>query len=110
MVFKMSVEHEFNTFVTKLIEAIDLLVERKEPLTMAPINELKERIQSPTTVRLETSYIIRKLVEAGYNIGDIKDFFLDAGIIRDTDEWIKLKIDVERAIIMTKIEEERGGI
>ena len=52
---------------------------------------------------------MRKLVEAGYNVEDIREFFLDAGIIRDMDEWVQMKVDVERAIIMAKLEEMMGG-
>ena len=106
----MSSGHEtFDVFVNEFIEALDRLVERKEPLSMAPINRLKELVESPGTASINASILIKSLVEAGYNVDDIRDFFLDAGIIRDMDEWIRLKMDVERAIIKAKIEREMGG-
>jgi len=96
-------------FVREFLAALDRLEERKQPLTRAPLNELRERVENPATSSLPASLIVRKLVEAGYNVEDIREFFLDAGIIRDMDEWVQMKVDVERAIIMAKLEEMMGG-
>jgi hypothetical protein len=106
----MSAGHEtFMVFVNEFLEALDRLVERKKPISMAPINKLREMIESPGTASINASILIRSLVDAGYNVDDIREFLLDAGIIRDMDEWVRLKIDVERAIIKAKIEKETGG-
>jgi len=96
-------------FVSDFIEALERLEERKQPLTRAPLNELRELAESPGASSIPISVIVRKLVEAGYNVDDIRGFFLDAGIVRDMDEWVRVKMDVERAIVMVKLEEMTGG-
>ena len=106
----MSSGHEtYEVFVNEFLEALDRLEERKEPITKAPLNELRELVESPGTSSIDASTLIKKLVEAGYNVDDIREFFLDAGIIRDMDEWVRVKMDVERAIILVKIEKMTGG-
>jgi len=96
-------------FVSDFIGALERLEERKPPVTRAPLNELRERAESPGAASIGISMVVRKLVEAGYNVEDIRDFFLDAGIVRDMDEWVRVKMDVERAIVTVKLEEMAGG-
>jgi len=105
----MGGRESIEAFVSEFLAALDRLEERKQPLTRAPLNELREMVESPAASSIQASVIVRKLVEAGYNVEDIREFFLDAGIIRDMDEWMRMKMDVERAIVMVKLEEMMGG-
>jgi len=103
------VAEEIEVVADQLLAALDALVDRKTPISMAPINRLREQIEAPGTSEVSARAIVRALVEAGYNVDDIRWFFEEAGIVRDADDWVRMKMDVERAVILALIERERGG-
>jgi len=92
-----------------LLDALEELVEEKRPISMAPIEELRREIESSATSDISVSKIIHYLVEAGYNINDIKRFMIRSGIVDSMEEWIAVKHDVERAVLMERMRRELGG-
>lgn len=102
--------HEsYDVFADQILDALDKLRDRKQPISDAPLKDIESLVKNPGTSSIKTSYLIEKLIEAGYNIDDIREFFFDAGIIRDTDEWVRLQMDVNRAVITSIIKKKMGG-
>ena len=47
----MGGRESIEVFVREFLAALDRLEERKQPLTRAPLNELRERVENPGTSR-----------------------------------------------------------
>lgn len=100
---------EFNTFADQILSAIEKLRDKKTPISDAPLKDIENLVRDQGTSSIKTSFLIEKLIDAGYNIEDIREFFFAAGIIRDTDEWVRLHEDVNRAVVMAVIKKKMGG-
>lgn len=100
---------EVKVFVDRFIDALERLKQRKKPISEAPLNKLRLAVESPSATSIDMKTVVARLVEAGYNADDIKEFMLYAEIIRDIDEWARLKPDIERAVILASLEKLRGA-
>jgi len=74
-----------------LLDALDRLVVRKRPLSLAPIEKLKREISAELTTHLSMARLIEALIDAGYGLREIHDFLIDVGIIHDEEEWTRVR-------------------
>ena len=91
---------EIYTNADMLMTAINKLLERKgQRLIEAPLRELEKMIKEEAVAEIRLRTIIEKLIQAGCNIEDIKEFLFDAGIITSDKEWARRHVDIERTVI-----------
>lgn len=83
-------------FEEQVRRALEALVARKPPKDEKPIQQILYTISTKTDIAVPD--LISKLVMAGYNAEDIFEFLRMAGAVPNTDDWVKYRMAVYRAV------------
>lgn len=93
-------EESVNIEKAKIVSVIENLVEKKPPKTSDAemyVKHLIGRIETSDMIR--ASEIIEYLACAGYSIQDIVKVFYDIGVISSSEDWVRYREAVRRAMV-----------
>jgi len=89
----------------KVLHAIEMLERRKKPRNPLYLEHLRNSIETTTDLTISVSKIVNYLACAGYNMLDIIQFLLEAGIVSKSDDLLMYRDGIRRVMLFMKCEQ-----